>query len=199
MRQLKHKSFICNALNCLNEENKNFSNSLFLPLYLIFFSSTLILCLYINMRQLKCIGFICNIYNYLNEENKMFTNFLSSSLFIFLFSFSYFLFILFEMYLINILMKIKKKKKKSSLYLIFFLSSHTLCLYLNVRQLNEENKSFSNYLFVSLYLIFFSFFFSCFMPRIATHGVLDANLLVRQLKHNDFICNALNCLNEKKK
>jgi hypothetical protein len=41
-----------------------------LPLYLIFFSSSLTLCLYINMRQLKHIGFICNIFNCLNEEEK---------------------------------------------------------------------------------------------------------------------------------
>jgi hypothetical protein len=101
------------------------------------------------MTQLKCICFICNIFNCLNEKNKRFTNFFFSlSLFNFLFIFSYFLFILFEMYLINILMK----KKKSSLYLIFFLSSLTLCLYLNVRQLNEENKSFSNYLFHLIYI-----------------------------------------------
>jgi hypothetical protein len=37
VRQLKHMDFICNALNCINEENKMFSNSLFLSLYLIFF------------------------------------------------------------------------------------------------------------------------------------------------------------------
>jgi hypothetical protein len=83
VRQLKHKSFICNALNCLNEKkkkkkkNKRISNSLFLSLYLIFFSSSPTLCLYLNARQLKLIGFICNIFNYLNEENKMFTNYLS--------------------------------------------------------------------------------------------------------------------------
>jgi hypothetical protein len=29
VRQLKHMGFIYNALNCLNEENKSFSNSLF--------------------------------------------------------------------------------------------------------------------------------------------------------------------------
>jgi hypothetical protein len=59
--------------------------------------------------------------------------------------------------------------------------------------LNEENKRFSNSLFLSLYLIFFSssltfffFFFSCFMPRIVTHGILDVSLLVRQLKHMGF-------------
>jgi hypothetical protein len=43
------------------------------------------------------------------------------------------------------------------------------------------------------------FFFSCFMPRIVTRDVLDVSLLVRQLKHMDFICNALNCLNEENK
>jgi hypothetical protein len=90
VRQLKHRSFIYNALNCLNEENKKFSNSL----YLIFFSSSLTLCLYLNVkqlkptllkstkncdigvldvshlvRQLKTNGFICNALNCLNEEN----------------------------------------------------------------------------------------------------------------------------------
>jgi hypothetical protein len=53
VRQLKHRSFICNALNCLNEENKRSSNSLFLSLYLIFFSSFLALCLYLNVKKLK--------------------------------------------------------------------------------------------------------------------------------------------------
>jgi hypothetical protein len=70
VRQLKHRGFICNALNCLNEENKKFSNCLFLSLYLIFFSSSLALYLYLNVRQLKCIGFICNIFNCLNEEKQ---------------------------------------------------------------------------------------------------------------------------------
>jgi hypothetical protein len=70
MNQTGPKDFICNALNCLNEENKSFSNSLFLPLYLISFSYSLALCLYINMRQLKRIGFICNIFNCLNEGKK---------------------------------------------------------------------------------------------------------------------------------
>jgi hypothetical protein len=50
--------FIYNALICLNEENKRFSNSLFLSLYLIFFSSSLTLCFYLNVKQLKRIGFI---------------------------------------------------------------------------------------------------------------------------------------------
>jgi hypothetical protein len=126
-----------------------------LPLYLIFFSSSLTLCLYINMRQLKRIYFICNIFNCLNEENKRFTNFL------FLFFF-YLLFILFGiMYLIDILMK----KTKSFMYLIFFLSSLTLCLYLSMRQLinifnclNEENKIFTNSLCLCLSL-YFSFYF----------------------------------------
>jgi hypothetical protein len=59
------------------KKNKRISNSLFLSLYLIFFSSSPALCLYLNVRQLKLIGFICNIFNYLNEENKRFTNYLS--------------------------------------------------------------------------------------------------------------------------
>ena len=37
------------------------------------------------------------------------------------------------------------------------------------------------------------------MPRTVTHGVLDVSLLVRQLKHKRFICNALNCLMKKTK
>jgi hypothetical protein len=41
VKQLKHNNFVCNALNCLNEQNKKFLNSLFLFLYLIFFSSFL--------------------------------------------------------------------------------------------------------------------------------------------------------------
>jgi hypothetical protein len=53
VRQLKHMSFIFNALNFLNEENKSFSNSLFLSLYLIFFSSSLTLCLIILMNKTK--------------------------------------------------------------------------------------------------------------------------------------------------
>jgi hypothetical protein len=72
VRQLKYWGFIYNALNCLNEENKRFSNLSF-SLYLIF-SSFLALCLYLNVRQLKRIGFICNIFNCLNQENKRFTN-----------------------------------------------------------------------------------------------------------------------------
>jgi hypothetical protein len=45
-------------------------------LYLIFFSPSLTLYLYLNARQLKHIGFIYNIFNCLNEENKIFTNYL---------------------------------------------------------------------------------------------------------------------------
>jgi hypothetical protein len=65
-----YRSFICNALNCLNEEYERFSNSLFLSLYLIFFSSSLTLCFYLNVRQLKRICFICNIFNCLNEKKQ---------------------------------------------------------------------------------------------------------------------------------
>jgi hypothetical protein len=53
-------SFICNALNFLNEENKRFLNCLFLSLYLIFFLSFLALSLI-----------------FFNEKNKRFTNYLS--------------------------------------------------------------------------------------------------------------------------
>jgi hypothetical protein len=70
VRQLKHKDFICNAFNCLNEENKRFSNCLFLFLYLIFFSSSLTLCLIVLMKK-----------------NKKFTNYLS--LFFFLSSLAF--------------------------------------------------------------------------------------------------------------
>jgi hypothetical protein len=45
--------FICNALNFLNEENKRFSNCLFLSLYLIFFLSSLTLCLIVLMKKTK--------------------------------------------------------------------------------------------------------------------------------------------------
>jgi hypothetical protein len=45
--------FICNALNFLNEENKKFSNCLFLSLDLIFFSSSLTLCLIFLMKKTK--------------------------------------------------------------------------------------------------------------------------------------------------
>jgi hypothetical protein len=151
-----------------------------LPLYLIFFSSSLTLCLYINMRQLKPICFICNIFNCLNEENKRFINFLS--LFFF-----YLLFILFGiMCLIDILMK----KTKSFMYLIFFLSSLALCLYLSVRQLinifnclNEENKIFTNSLCLCLCLSLFLFSFSL---------TFSLYLNVRQLKRMSFIWNAFN-------
>jgi hypothetical protein len=53
VRQLKHRGFICNALNFLNEENKRFLNCLFLSLYLIFFSSSLALCLIVLMNKTK--------------------------------------------------------------------------------------------------------------------------------------------------
>jgi hypothetical protein len=48
---LKYRDFICNALNFPNEENKMFSNCLFLSLYLIFFSSSLALCLIVLMKK----------------------------------------------------------------------------------------------------------------------------------------------------
>ena len=38
VKQLKNRSFICNALNCLNEENKRFTNDL--SLFFIFSSFT---------------------------------------------------------------------------------------------------------------------------------------------------------------
>jgi hypothetical protein len=53
VRPLKHMSFICNALNFLNEENKRFSNCLFLSLYLIFFLSSVGLCLIVLMKKTK--------------------------------------------------------------------------------------------------------------------------------------------------
>jgi hypothetical protein len=53
VRQIKHKGFICNILNFFNEENKRFSNCLFLSLYLIFFSSSLTLCLIVLMKKTK--------------------------------------------------------------------------------------------------------------------------------------------------
>jgi hypothetical protein len=56
------------------KKTKGFQNLSF-SLYLIFFSSSLTLCFYLNVRQLKHIGFICNIFNCLNEENKRFTIF----------------------------------------------------------------------------------------------------------------------------
>jgi hypothetical protein len=79
VRQLKHKGFICNALNCLNEVNKRFSNCLFLSLYLTFFLSSLVLCLIVLMKKTKGSQII--------------------SLFIFLFYFSCFLFILSYIYI----------------------------------------------------------------------------------------------------
>jgi hypothetical protein len=57
VRQLNHRDFICNALNCLNEENKRSSNCLSLYNFLFIFS--------------------CFMFNWLNEENKRFTNYLS--------------------------------------------------------------------------------------------------------------------------
>jgi hypothetical protein len=63
VRQLNHRDFICNALNCLNEENKRSSNCLSLYNFLFIFS--------------------CFMFNWLNEKNKRFTNYL----FIFLFYF----------------------------------------------------------------------------------------------------------------
>jgi hypothetical protein len=53
VKQLKHRGFICNTLNCLNEENKRMSNCLFLSLYLIFFSSPLPLCLSVLTKKTK--------------------------------------------------------------------------------------------------------------------------------------------------
>jgi hypothetical protein len=53
VRLLKHRGFICNTSNCVNEENKRFSNCLFLSLYLIFFSSSLALCLIVLMKKTK--------------------------------------------------------------------------------------------------------------------------------------------------
>jgi hypothetical protein len=63
-----------------------------MSLYLILFSSSLTLCLYLNVRQLKHIGLIFNIFICLNEENKRFTNYLS--LFFFLSSLAFFLYYL---------------------------------------------------------------------------------------------------------
>jgi hypothetical protein len=135
-----------------------------LPLYLIFFSSSLTLCLYINMRQLKHIGFICNIFNCLNEEKKK-----GSQILFLYFSliYSYFFFILFGiMYLVDILMK----KTKSFMYLILFLSPLALCLYLSVRQLNHMcficnifnclNEKKQNVHKLSLYFLLLSLYIS---------------------------------------
>ena len=52
VRQLKHKGFICNALNYLNEKKKGFQIVSF-SLYLIFFSSSLTLCLIVLMKKTK--------------------------------------------------------------------------------------------------------------------------------------------------
>jgi hypothetical protein len=64
VRQLKHMSFIYNALNCLNEENKRFSNCLFLSLYLIFFSSSLTLCLIVLMKKTKGLQIISLYFSF---------------------------------------------------------------------------------------------------------------------------------------
>ena len=54
VRQLKHRDFIYNALNFLNDKNKRFLNCLtFLSLYLIFFSCSLALCLIVLMKKTK--------------------------------------------------------------------------------------------------------------------------------------------------
>ena len=126
VRQLKHRGFICNALNCLNEENKRFSNCLFLSLYLIFFSSSFALYLIFLMKKTKCLQII------------------SIFIFLFIFSCSY-----------HIYKKAKFRRRN--------------CL---------ELRHVS---------IFFN-----------SNVCLDS-LLVRQLKHRGFICNALNCLNDKTK
>jgi hypothetical protein len=57
VRQLKHRGFICNALNCLNEENKMFSNCL--SIYLIFCSSSVALCLIVLMKKIKSLQIVC--------------------------------------------------------------------------------------------------------------------------------------------
>jgi hypothetical protein len=64
VRQLKHRGFICNALNCLNEENKRFSNCLFLSLYLIFFSSSFALYLIVLMMKTKCLQIISLYFSF---------------------------------------------------------------------------------------------------------------------------------------
>ena len=63
VRQLKRMSFICNILNCLNQENKRFTNFLFLFLSFFFLLFSLTFSLYLNMRQLKCKSFIWNGFN----------------------------------------------------------------------------------------------------------------------------------------
>jgi hypothetical protein len=66
VRQLKPKGFICNALNCLNEENK-IKDFKFLKLRYVFMFSIQIyenVCLdTFLVRQLKHISFICNALN----------------------------------------------------------------------------------------------------------------------------------------
>jgi hypothetical protein len=54
VKQLKYRGVICNALNFLNEENKIFSNCLFLSLYLIFFLSYFTFYLIVLMKNTKC-------------------------------------------------------------------------------------------------------------------------------------------------
>jgi hypothetical protein len=68
----------------------------------------------------------------------------------------------------------------------------------------EKTKGFqivylSNFLFIFSYFMF-NFLNEentcpCFLIQIYENVCLD-NILVRQLKHRDFICNALNFLNE---
>jgi hypothetical protein len=53
VRQLKHMGLICNTFNFLNEENKWFSNCLFLSLYLIFLSSSLASYLIVLIKKTK--------------------------------------------------------------------------------------------------------------------------------------------------
>jgi hypothetical protein len=98
VRQLKHNNFICNTLNCLNEENKRFSNSLSLSLsnFLFIFScfNYIYICakfwlrvcrivtrdvldVSLLVKQLKRRSFVYNALNCLNEENKRFSNSLS--------------------------------------------------------------------------------------------------------------------------
>jgi hypothetical protein len=62
VRQLKHRDFICNALNYFNEENKRFLNCLFLSLYLIFFLSSLALRLIVLMKTTKGSQIIFSLY-----------------------------------------------------------------------------------------------------------------------------------------
>jgi hypothetical protein len=52
-----------NIFNCLNEENKRFTNSLSLSLYYYFLLFSLAFSLYLNVRQLKRMSFIWNAFN----------------------------------------------------------------------------------------------------------------------------------------